>query len=127
MTSDHVQRRIDRLLDEIEEVADQREWHKVRELAEDLLAFAPDNTDARTFLEAAERRLSGQQGSRGDERVDSQADLIAVPGLTRVARHLGAAERLMGNYSKALCYLRQSVEIAGKVRIRPEIALSRLE
>ena len=62
MASERVQRRIDRLLDQIEEAADQREWDQVRELAEDLLAFAPDNTDGRTFLEAAERRLSGQQG-----------------------------------------------------------------
>ena len=44
-----------------------------------------------------------------------------------MARHLGGAELLAGNYQKALSYLRQSVEVASKVRFRPEIALSRLE
>ena len=66
MASDRVQLRIERLLDQIEEAADNREWDQVTELAKDILAFAPDNPDARTFLEAAERRLTDQQGSRGE-------------------------------------------------------------
>ena len=59
MASERTQRRIDRLLDQIEDATDKRQWEQVQELAEDLLAFAPDNADARTFLDAAQRRLSG--------------------------------------------------------------------
>ena len=77
MASERIQRRIDRLLDQIEEAADLREWGQVILLAEDLLAFAPDNADARTFLDAAQRRLSGQQGS-----IDKVRILAASPSAT---------------------------------------------
>ena len=58
MASDRIQRRIERLLDEIDEATDQREWSKVGELASDVLAFAPNHAEAQQFLAAAERRLS---------------------------------------------------------------------
>ena len=78
MASERVQRRIDRLLDQIEEAADQRKWSEVIELAEDLLAFAPDNADARTFLDAAQRRLSSQQGSGNDGQVQAASSPVAA-------------------------------------------------
>ena len=40
MASDRIQRRIDRLLDQAEEAADQSNWDRVRELAENILNFA---------------------------------------------------------------------------------------
>lgn len=57
MASERVQRRIDRLLDQVEEAADQRDWRKVRQLADDVLVLDPDNSDATNFLAAAERSL----------------------------------------------------------------------
>ena len=57
MASDRIQRRIERLLDEIDEATDGREWSRVQELASDVLAFAPENAEAQQFLAAAERRL----------------------------------------------------------------------
>ncbi len=56
MASDRIQRRIERLLDQIEQEADQRNWQLVRELAEEVLGFAPDNGDARSFLSVAEEQ-----------------------------------------------------------------------
>ena len=41
MASDREQHRIERLLDQIEEAADKREWDLVTELAKHILAFVP--------------------------------------------------------------------------------------
>ena len=46
MASDRFQRRIDRLLDQVEEAADQRDWERVRQLAEDVLTADPGNAYA---------------------------------------------------------------------------------
>ena len=64
MTSERVQRQIDRLLDEAEEALAQRDWEAVRDRVQDALALDPDNADARGFLAAAERALgSGAQST----------------------------------------------------------------
>jgi hypothetical protein len=55
MASERVQRRIERLLDQIEQAADQRAWERVQDLARDVLTLDPDNPDALAFRAAAER------------------------------------------------------------------------
>ena len=57
MASERFQRRIDRILDQIEDAADRRDWTAVRQGALDLLVFDPENEDARNFLAAAQRAL----------------------------------------------------------------------
>ncbi len=64
MASERVQRRIERLLDQIEEAADQRDWEAVWEMAEEVLGFAPDNGDA-----AAVREMAVRYRSRWESRV----------------------------------------------------------
>ena len=59
MTSERFQRRIDRLLDQIEEAVDQLAWETVRDRAHAVLALEPGNADATDFLAAAERALAG--------------------------------------------------------------------
>ena len=59
LASDRFQRRIDRILDEIERAADQRDWTKVCQLAQDVMVLEPDNADAIKFLAAAERGAGG--------------------------------------------------------------------
>ena len=49
--------RIDRILDQIEEAADRRDWAAVRQGALDLPVFDPENEDAKNFLAAAQRAL----------------------------------------------------------------------
>jgi hypothetical protein len=41
MASERIQRRIDRLLDQIEDAADQLDWQAVRERSEAVLAYDP--------------------------------------------------------------------------------------
>jgi hypothetical protein len=57
MASERFQRRIDRILDQIEDAADRSDWAAVRQGALDLLVFDPENEDARNFLSVAQRAL----------------------------------------------------------------------
>ena len=57
MASERFKRRIDRILDQIEEAADRRDWAAVRQGALDLLIFDPENEDAKIFIAAAQRAL----------------------------------------------------------------------
>ena len=60
MASDRIQRRIERLLDQIEDEADRQNWPNVIDLAKEVLGFAPDNVDAQAFLHVAEERLASE-------------------------------------------------------------------
>ena len=57
MASERFQRRIDRILDQIEDAADRSDWAAVRQGALDLLVFDPENEDARNFIAVAQRTL----------------------------------------------------------------------
>src|SRR3989442_1080726 len=58
MPSERIQRQIDRLLDETEAAGAQKDWATVRDRAEHVLTYDPENEDARAFLAAAERALA---------------------------------------------------------------------
>ncbi len=64
MASDRLQRRIEHLLDQIEQEADQQNWQIVYDLADEVIGLAPDDSDAQSFLAAAERRLSSTQSPK---------------------------------------------------------------
>lgn len=55
--SERIQSRTDRLLDEIEEEADQVNWPAVLERAKAVLAYDPKNQDAVSYLTAAKRAV----------------------------------------------------------------------
>lgn len=74
MASERIQRRIERLLDQIEEAADNQDWNGERTLAEEVLSLDPDNIDAQTFLAAAQRSLS-----RLDSGSASPPESVASP------------------------------------------------
>ena len=57
MVSERFQRRIYRILEQLEDAADRRDWPAVRQGALDLLVFDPVNEDAKIFLAAAQRAL----------------------------------------------------------------------
>ena len=84
MASERVQRRIDRLLDQIEEAIEQRGLGHVRGLAQDVIALDRDNSDAGAFLEAAEQRLSAPGPAYLDEDVQS----ASISGSQRPANHV---------------------------------------
>ncbi len=57
MASERVQRRIERLLDQLDEAESQGNWESVRDLAQDVLEIDPDNTEAGAYLRSSGRRL----------------------------------------------------------------------
>ena len=57
MISERLQRRIYRILEQLEDAADRRDWPAVRQGTLDLLVFDPANEDAKNFLAAAQRAL----------------------------------------------------------------------
>jgi len=59
MASERTQRQIGRFLDEAEEVAAVSDWARVRDRAQNVLAFDPENVDGVTFVTAADRALGG--------------------------------------------------------------------
>ena len=58
MASERMQRRIERLLDQIDQAEAQGEWQSVHSLAQDVLEVDPGNGDATVYLRSAERRLA---------------------------------------------------------------------
>ena len=58
MASDRIQRRIDQLLDEADEAVTALNWDVVRDRAEAVLAFDPENPDALSYFAAAGRTQS---------------------------------------------------------------------
>ena len=59
MTSQRIQRRIDRLLDQAEQAADEKRWSEVETLTHEVLALDADNGDAIALLGAARRLIDG--------------------------------------------------------------------
>jgi tetratricopeptide (TPR) repeat protein len=57
------------------------------------------------------------------------ADLVNTRArdLTCVARHLGAASALLGRADEARAYDEQAIDLCGRIRFKPEVALSRLQ
>ncbi|MBI4202670.1 MAG: serine/threonine protein kinase, partial [Chloroflexi bacterium] len=74
MTSDRIKRRIEALLDEADQAVAQSQWDVARDRAQNVLAFDPDNADAKAYLAAAERALSSSPSpTRGEGRGGGQA------------------------------------------------------
>ena len=63
MTSERIQRQIDRLLDEAEAAVASRDWAKVSQAAADALVLDPNSKDAKDLLAAGARGLGGFAGS----------------------------------------------------------------
>ena len=100
MASERIQRRIDRLLDQIEDAADQLDWETVRERAEAVLAYDPENQDALSFLAAAQRagNLAESRADPPSARTPSNEPSDQQPtsfanGRYQVNRFLGEAGR----------------------------------
>ena len=56
MASERIQRRIERLLDQIDEAESQGNWESVRAFSQDVLDIDSDNTEAAAYLGSADRR-----------------------------------------------------------------------
>ena len=57
MASERIQRRLERLLNQLDEAEAQGDWESVRALARDVLGIDPENVEAVAYLESSDRRL----------------------------------------------------------------------
>ncbi len=71
MASERLQRQIDRLLDEAEQLISQRDWSSVHERARDVLALDPENHEGQAFLAAADRALGGSDSPSAAQSPDT--------------------------------------------------------
>ena len=111
MASDRFQRRIDRLLDQVEEAADQRNWQNVHQLAQDVLVLDPSNADATNFLAAAERALNSTTESTLTPQAASgrhiDSPLTSPDQPTSFANGRYEVKRFLGEGGKKKVYLAQ--------------------
>ena len=75
MTTDRIQRRVEQLLDQADEAVTKLDWAVVRDRAQAVITIDPENADAKSYMEIAERGL-GAAGSHPDvKRADSPSEV----------------------------------------------------
>ena len=72
MPSERVQRRIDRLLDQAEEAAENFDWSKVTEAAKAVLRVEPGNPDALDFI-----KMAGDDVGGDPDAITSSSETVA--------------------------------------------------
>ena len=119
MASERLQPQVNRLLDEAEDALAQRNWETVREHVQDAVAIDPDNSEAQTFLSAADRALGGVSASTtaaapADSPAPSPLPTSFVSGRYQV-------KRLLGERGKKKVYLaHEGLDDAARTRISRE-------
>ena len=71
MASERTQRRLERLLDQIDEAEANGNWESVRSLALDVLEFDGENSEASAYLRVAERRIAESTAIAGHPQPSS--------------------------------------------------------
>ncbi|MCH7801269.1 MAG: hypothetical protein IIC24_06960, partial [Chloroflexi bacterium] len=112
MPSERIQRRIDRLLDQIEESADQEDWETTLRLSEQVLDLDPDDEDAHTFLRLAQLRVNPEPVSAD---VTSESEESSPPAPPAPAKDQPTSfsdgryqvQRFLGEGGKKMVYLAQ--------------------
>ena len=78
IASDRIQRRIEILLDEADEAVADSDWAAVRDRAQNVLRLDPENSDALSFLAAAERDIPSPSNLSTSEDLSRQSPPLAV-------------------------------------------------
>ncbi len=110
MASERVQRRLERLLDQIDESESSGDWKLVHDLSRDVLAIDRENKEATAYLDAAQRRLAEAAGSEGTDDIGAASDPPATrveepPLPTSFASGRYKVKRFLGEGGKKKVYL----------------------
>jgi hypothetical protein len=108
VTSERVQRQIDRLLDEAEAAVVGRDWQKVHQAATDALTLDPDNSDARALAAAAERGL-GEHAKKRDTQTGTEPVARSEP--TSFAGGRYTVSKFLGEGGKKRVYLAHDAQL----------------
>src|SRR6266545_7037735 len=103
MPSERVQRQIDSLLDEAEAAIRQSDWATVRQRVGAVLALDPENQDAVSYRQAADRAESGATPPRATSEVAAQAPSVPQPRSFANGRY--TVKRFLGEGGKKKVYL----------------------
>ena len=110
MASERIQRQIDRLLDGAEGAFAKRDWTVVRDNALEVIGLDPDNQDALTFLNAAERALSNAGAAAAGTTPAPSASSNIVPTDAQPTSFVHGryeVKRILGEGGKKKVYLAQ--------------------
>ena len=107
MVSERIQRRIDRLLDQVEEAMERLDWSSVRDCPKSALGLDAANNDAIAFLTSAEQVLGTDLTTSNptDEPVVAESPTSSPP--TSFASGRYEVKRLLGEGGKKKVYLGQ--------------------
>ena len=110
MAAERVQRRIERLLDQLDEAESQGNWESVRDLAQDVLEIDPDNTEAGAYLRSSGRRLEAVTATPNESPSSAPPSSPIVsdrqaPQPTSFANGRYQVKRFLGEGGKKKVYL----------------------
>ncbi len=105
MASDRIQRQIDHLLDEAEAAINERSWTLARDHAQSVLAIDPNNTDALTYIAAADRAIGSSSPSPDSPSLSTPPSSPVQP--TSFANSRYEVKRFLGEGGKKRVYLAQ--------------------
>ncbi len=108
VTSERVQRQIDRLLDEAEAAVVGRDWRKVHQSASDALTLDPDNGDARALVAAAERGLGANAGKPASQ-MGTEPEARSEPASFANGRY--TVSKFLGEGGKKKVYLAHDAQL----------------
>ena len=106
MASERIQRRIESLLDEADAAISRYDWETVRQASYAVLALSPENSDAATFLAAAERAL-GAVGTPPVPSAREHAEAIDPP-----PPMIGSPEAERRQLTVMFCDLQSSTQLS---------------
>jgi hypothetical protein len=118
VTSERIQRRIDSLLDEADAAAGRNDWETVRDRSDAVLAFDPDNADAKHYLEAALRRIQIAETEAASAEAAGTAGALSAPEPASFAGGRYQVKRFLGEGG------RKKVFLAHDTRLDREVAIA---
>ncbi len=111
MASERTKRRLERLLDQIDEAEANGNWESVRSLALDVLEFDGENSEASAYLRVAERRIAESATIPGQSHSAPVSPREPVPTPTdqptSFANGRYQVKRFLGEGGKKRVYLAQ--------------------